>query len=88
MKRSLLYVLTAKAIPVPPGCSGVLHLHLTLRAGAKGTGRLIATNTCLATAQDYRAAVWEIAADVKRRHGILPAWILNHGPFSVLREEN
>lgn len=76
-KRGVAHRTTAKA----RGC-----LHLTLRSGARGTGRLVSKLTCLDTPDDYQARAWELVRFAQREFGICPSSILNLGPYR-LREE-
>ena len=87
MSRSDVYAIRAKR--------GSLHrtnkltrgcLHLSLRAGVKGTGRLVGRLTCLDTAQDYQAIAWDLVRFAQREFGICPSRVLNLGPYR-LREE-
>lgn len=58
-------------------------LHLSLRCGEKGTGRVVGRLTCLDTAEDYQARAWELARFAQREFGIDAGRILNLGPYRL-----
>lgn len=58
-------------------------LHITLRGGEKGQGKVWARHTSLDTPRDYAEKVTELLTFVRSHYGIEPWQVLNKGPHKL-----